>query len=991
MAIELTPLPIPPDRNNNFWYAYNDSDTVIVFVHGIFSNSRSCWLHTEPGPPVFWPDLIRIDPRFEAPSIYLSGYYTAIDAGDFPIDQCAREVLEALQRPDVSGAAPALEKRNLVFVCHSTGGIVVRYLLCRYLSAFRDKAVGVALIASPSRGSVWANVASIAATYYNQSLGRQLEWRGEAIEEIHSRFKDLVVARDLDVALLFGMEACETQMVFRKSVPATIRWLLPNRLKVVTTESAGQYFGQVKYLAGTDHFSSVKPDSLTHPSHEFLETFVRRFRALQPTPAPLTPLPARGAAAPTAGEPDQRRQSPGAPFDADYFAAQQQIVDEHAKRFVGRVQVEESFRTFMSRHSRGYFFLTGGPGLGKTAFACHLAKKFGLMCHLTKRSSARGDPRLILCSLLHQIAARSNTSVDLDGDLPTLVSTFRESLRVLAKHARPVTILVDGLDELRADVGSDLPFLPYTALPEGTYFVITSRPHERLTRLQSDLAELPSRTYELGPMDRAEVQELLHDQGLDFQASDIARIASTSQGSPLYLRALAEELAADPHFDLSELPPAVEDYFRRAIGRLPERGAVTDVVSLLAAAREPLSERDLADITGIDRDQIHENGVQPILPFLLEFRGAYSFYHESFATFVRSELIDGPALRAAHSAIADWLRRPDRKTTPYAWRWLAFHLFASSRGDDLTSAINEEFLREKVRRFGFAVLDDVELLTRWLIETGDSSLLERSVNIVERLRTVAGGDLMADVERSVRFSQVAPGLERPIVSSVTSTADADVYIGMIPKIGASADFAEVVDGGSRLWLTIGDVPASGLKSAFAARFVANLFRRLAAAAPEGSVAHLLDEIRRTIQPAAYFDRISMQCVEIDAAAGRLRLANAGHPAPVLYSAKRRASDRLTVMGPLFDRENVTTAYRARSAEISEGDVLVLVSDGLTEGGRLQEPYGYRFTSILEQLASASAQAIGERILDDWRAHPRSPEWIDDVTVVVAVLRSAEPD
>ena len=39
-------------------------------------------------------------------------------------------------------------------------------------------------------------------------------------------------------------------------------------------------------------------------------------------------------------------------------------------------------------------------------------------------------------------------------------------------------------------------------------------------------------------------------------------------------------------------------------------------------------------------------------------------------------------------------------------------------------------------------------------------MLERSVGIVERLRTVAGGDLMADVERSVQFAQVVPRLER---------------------------------------------------------------------------------------------------------------------------------------------------------------------------------------------------------------------------------------
>jgi hypothetical protein len=34
-------------RHNNFWYSRTDSDRVLVFVHGIFSDSRTCWLHRD--------------------------------------------------------------------------------------------------------------------------------------------------------------------------------------------------------------------------------------------------------------------------------------------------------------------------------------------------------------------------------------------------------------------------------------------------------------------------------------------------------------------------------------------------------------------------------------------------------------------------------------------------------------------------------------------------------------------------------------------------------------------------------------------------------------------------------------------------------------------------------------------------------------------------------------------------------------------------------
>jgi hypothetical protein len=391
----------------------------------------------------------------------------------------------------------------------------------------------------------------------------------------------------------------------------------------------------------------------------------------------------------------------------------------------------------------------------------------------------------------------------------------------------------------------------------------------------------------------------------------------------------------------------------------------------------------------LDRDTVHDQGVRPILPFLQEFRGSYSFYHETFASFVRTELVDAAALRTAHVAIAGWLTQPQRRVTPYAWRWLAYHLFEASDHQALLATIDEEFLRAKVRQFGFLVLDDVELLTRTLVEAGEPALVERIVGIVERLRTVAGGDLMADVERSVRLAQVAAGVEREVIGRVITTANADVYVGMIPKIGHSADFAEVVPSGDRLWLAIGDAPATGLKSAFAARFVAGLFRRLAAAAPRGATAQVLAEIRRTLHPFNYFANISMQCVEIDPAAGRLQVVSAGHPVPVVYSAARRAGDRLPLRGSLLGPDDSPEPDRARSAEISPGDIVVLVSDGLTESGRLEDPFGYRFIETIESHAAESASAIGERILRDWREHPRAPDWVDDVTLVVAMLQPRE--
>jgi serine phosphatase RsbU (regulator of sigma subunit) len=66
-----------------------------------------------------------------------------------------------------------------------------------------------------------------------------------------------------------------------------------------------------------------------------------------------------------------------------------------------------------------------------------------------------------------------------------------------------------------------------------------------------------------------------------------------------------------------------------------------------------------------------------------------------------------------------------------------------------------------------------------------------------------------------------------------------------------------------------------------------------------------------------------------------------------------------------------------------GDVLVLVSDGLTEGrGTVEEPFRYSFMPLIREQAGRSAMAIGETILGKWSSHPREEDLADDVTVVV---------
>ncbi len=53
------------------WYVHNDSDLVIVFVHGLFSDFELCWLNEI--HQTYWPKLIEKDERFNRVCSIFSG------------------------------------------------------------------------------------------------------------------------------------------------------------------------------------------------------------------------------------------------------------------------------------------------------------------------------------------------------------------------------------------------------------------------------------------------------------------------------------------------------------------------------------------------------------------------------------------------------------------------------------------------------------------------------------------------------------------------------------------------------------------------------------------------------------------------------------------------------------------------------------------------------------------------------------------------------
>jgi pimeloyl-ACP methyl ester carboxylesterase len=135
---------------------------VIVFVHGIFGGATSTWSYSS---AVSWPDMLKSDSIFDGSDIYVASYDSPYHGNQMTID----EVVESLNSRFDSDKVFA-EHREVVFVAHSLGGLVVQ----RYLLTRRELANQVSFIYFFSTPETGANVAKLGRVFNADPLLKEM-------------------------------------------------------------------------------------------------------------------------------------------------------------------------------------------------------------------------------------------------------------------------------------------------------------------------------------------------------------------------------------------------------------------------------------------------------------------------------------------------------------------------------------------------------------------------------------------------------------------------------------------------------------------------------------------------------------------------------------------------------------------------------------------------------------------------------------------------
>jgi hypothetical protein len=240
------------------WVKKPEGDACAIFVHGILSSGDTCWRAGE----FFWPELLSQE-RIPGLGVYVFSYRSDAFSGDYSLG----DAVEALHA--YLGLDDLLRLRNLIFVCHSMGGIVVRQMLVTRQAMLIEKGIriGLFLVASPSLGSDYANLVSLLAKALGNTQAQALRFANNNtwLNDLDVNFTNLKESKRL---FLDGQEIVEDNFV-----------ILPGffRNQVVPRFSGARYFRESLKIPKSDHFTIAKPSSPDALQHRLLVQFIRKF------------------------------------------------------------------------------------------------------------------------------------------------------------------------------------------------------------------------------------------------------------------------------------------------------------------------------------------------------------------------------------------------------------------------------------------------------------------------------------------------------------------------------------------------------------------------------------------------------------------------------------------------------------------------------------------------------------------------------------------
>jgi pimeloyl-ACP methyl ester carboxylesterase len=251
-----SPSPTAPFRSPSGGYVRGPAKgRVIVFVNGIFGDAISTWRNPTTGK--YWPAMLNGDSSFSDADIFVHSFQS-------PKMTTAQNILQLAQRmKDHLQVDGVLEShRELVFLCHSMGGLVTRRFLLD-LRPSPEKVPMIYFFGTPTEG---ANVAGIIA---HISANPQLE-----------DMRPLVGGGYLQTLREEWLATADSRLNYPANIASFCAYELKDTwgFRVVAETSATSLCNHATRAVLANHLEIVKPSDAEADSYKFFKAaYERRF------------------------------------------------------------------------------------------------------------------------------------------------------------------------------------------------------------------------------------------------------------------------------------------------------------------------------------------------------------------------------------------------------------------------------------------------------------------------------------------------------------------------------------------------------------------------------------------------------------------------------------------------------------------------------------------------------------------------------------------
>ena len=271
-------------------------------------------------------------------------------------------------------------------------------------------------------------------------------------------------------------------------------------------------------------------------------------------------------------------------------------------------------------------------------------------------------------------------------------------------------------------------------------------------------------------------------------------------------------------------------------------------------------------------------------------------------------------------------------------------------------------------------LMDVAIFARgtlWLITAFGLLNLIVLLEVADRLSLKNDLEIAREIQQAMlpRAAYQAPGVEAFGMTRPANTVGGDFY-----------DIVPLADG--RVLLALGDVAGKGSPAALLMALLLAMMRTLVDEGFDGAA--LMNRLNAQVSKHAPPSRfVTLFIATLDPVTGQLTYVNAGQNPPLLRRAGG-AYERLRDGGIALGMSARAT-YTAGRAELRQGDVIVMYSDGITEAedgvGRPFDETGLQ--QVVDGRGWGSAKELGWATFAAVEHHTEERRLLDDLTVLVA--------